>query len=94
MMCVFSTWRIIPVSKRLITMVGKSPKWGYSPYKWPKWFINRGDPNIGMILQVLNPGKSFQNGPVNNSQPGKIRGMSSKVKRRQKQQQIQDHLET
>ena len=27
------TWRTIPVSKWLITMVGKSPKWGYSPYK-------------------------------------------------------------
>ena len=23
----------------------KSPKWGYSPYKWPKWLVNRGDPN-------------------------------------------------
>ena len=29
----FSTWRIIPVCKWLITMVSKSPKWGYSPYK-------------------------------------------------------------
>ena len=37
-----ATWRIIPVSKWLITMVSKSPKWGYSPYKWPKWLINRG----------------------------------------------------
>ena len=36
------TWRIIPVSKWLITMVSKSPKWGYSPYKWPKWLINGG----------------------------------------------------
>ena len=33
------TWRIIPVSKWLITMVSKSPNWGYSPYKWPKWLI-------------------------------------------------------
>ena len=33
------TWRIIPVSKWLITMVSKSPKWGYSPYKWPKWLL-------------------------------------------------------
>ena len=31
------TWRIIPVSKWLITMVSKSPNWGYSPYKSPKW---------------------------------------------------------
>ena len=49
------TWRIIPVSKWLVTMVSKSPKWGYSPYKWPKWLINGGDPNdllTGMILQV------------------------------------------
>ena len=30
-----STWRIIPFSKWLITMVSKSPKWGYSPSKWP-----------------------------------------------------------
>ena len=30
-----TTWRIIPVSKWLETMVSKSPKWGYSPYKWP-----------------------------------------------------------
>ena len=33
------TWRIIPFSKWLITMVSKSPKWDYSPYKWPKWLI-------------------------------------------------------
>ena len=32
-----STWRIIPFSKWLITMVSKSPKWGCSIYKWPKW---------------------------------------------------------
>ena len=37
-----TTWRIIPLSKWLITMVSKSPKWGYSPYKWPKWLINGG----------------------------------------------------
>ena len=35
-------WRIIPFRKWLITMVSKSPKWGYSPSKWPKWLINRG----------------------------------------------------
>ena len=41
--CKGFTWRIIPVSKWLITMVRfSSPKWGYSPYKWPKWLINRG----------------------------------------------------
>ena len=41
--------------KWLVTMVSKSPKWGYSPYKWPKWLINGGDPNYlltGMILQA------------------------------------------
>ncbi len=26
----------------LITIVSKSPKWGYSPYKWLKWLINGG----------------------------------------------------
>ena len=36
------TFRIIPFSKWLITMVSKSPKWGYSPSKWPKWLTNRG----------------------------------------------------
>ena len=36
------TWSIIPVSKWLKTMVSKSPKWGYSPCKWPKWLVNRG----------------------------------------------------
>ena len=36
------TWRIIPFSKWLITIVSKSPKWGYSPSKWPKWLVNRG----------------------------------------------------
>ena len=36
------TWRIIPVTKWLITMVSKSPKWGCSPYKWPKLLINGG----------------------------------------------------
>ena len=35
-------WRIIPVSKWLITMVSKSPKRGYSLYKWPKCLVNRG----------------------------------------------------
>ncbi len=33
---------IIPVSKWLITMVSKSPKWGCSPSKWLKWLINGG----------------------------------------------------
>ena len=33
------TWRIIPFSKWLKTMISKSPKWGYSPSKWPKWLI-------------------------------------------------------
>ena len=37
-----TTWRIIPFSKWLITMVSKSPKQGCSPYKWPKWLINGG----------------------------------------------------
>ena len=47
------TWRTSPVSKWLITMVSKSPKWGYSPYKWPKWLVNRGTNHLltGMILQ-------------------------------------------
>ena len=36
------TWRIIPFSKWLINMVSKSPNWGCSPYKWPKWLINGG----------------------------------------------------
>ena len=31
------TSRIIPFSKWLITMVGKSPNWGCSPSQWPKW---------------------------------------------------------
>ena len=35
-------WRIIRVSKWLITMLSKSPKWGCSPYKWPTWLVNRG----------------------------------------------------
>ncbi len=30
-----ATWRIIPVSKWLITMVSKPPNWGCSPSKWP-----------------------------------------------------------
>ena len=50
-----ATWRIIPFSTWLITMVSKSPNWGCSLYKWPKWLINGGDPNhllTGMILQV------------------------------------------
>ena len=34
--------RIIPFSKWLRTMVGKSPNWGCSLYKWPKWLINGG----------------------------------------------------
>ena len=50
-----STWRIIPGSKWLITMVSKSPKWGYSYSKWPfhglqMWVTNH--LLNGMILQV------------------------------------------
>ena len=30
------TWLICP------WLVYKSPKWDYSPYKWPKWRVNRG----------------------------------------------------
>ena len=36
------TWRIIPLSKWLVTMVSKSPNWGCSPCKWPKWLISGG----------------------------------------------------
>ena len=36
------TWRITPLSKWFITMVSKSHKWGYSPYKWLNWLINGG----------------------------------------------------
>ena len=38
------TWRIIPGLVSVVNNHGdrKSPKWGYSPYKWPKWLINRG----------------------------------------------------
>ena len=32
-----NTWRNFPVSKWLVTMGDKSPKWGCSPSKWPKW---------------------------------------------------------
>ena len=34
------TWRIIPFSKWLITMVNKSPKQDCSPYKRPNWLMN------------------------------------------------------
>ena len=37
-----NTWRIIPVSKWLTTMVSKSPNWGCSLSKRPKWLINGG----------------------------------------------------
>ena len=48
------TWRIIPFSKWLITMVSKSPNWGYSPSKWSKWPLNGVTNHVltGMILQV------------------------------------------
>ena len=49
------TWRIIPVSKWLITMVDKSSKDRVvSPSKWPKWLINRVTNHLlsGMILQA------------------------------------------
>ena len=35
-------WRIIPLSRWSMTAVSKSPKWGCSPFKWPKWLINWG----------------------------------------------------
>ena len=37
---VVGIWRIIPVSKLLITMVNKSPKKGCFPSKWFKWLIH------------------------------------------------------
>ena len=49
------TWRIIPVSKQLATMVSKSPNWGCSPSKWPFHSLKLGAiDNLlnGMILQV------------------------------------------
>ncbi len=40
------TWRIIPVSKWLITMVSFCPlRIGLFFSKWPRWLINGGDPN-------------------------------------------------
>ena len=55
------TWRIIPISKWLMTMVILSPPKDRvgTPSKWPwKCLINGGDPNHlqvrGMILQVRN----------------------------------------
>ena len=55
-----NTWRIIPFSKWLITMVIVRPLTGVNhfPSKWPwTWLVNRGDPNYlrylgGIILQV------------------------------------------
>ena len=47
-------WRIIPLSRWSMTTVNESPKWGCSPFKWPKWLI-KGVTNhflTGMILQV------------------------------------------
>ena len=35
------TWRI-SLSKWLIIMVSKPPKWVCFPSKWPKWLINGG----------------------------------------------------
>ena len=35
-----TTWRIIPVTQWLIVMVSKSPEFGCSTSKWPKWLIN------------------------------------------------------
>ena len=49
-------WRILPVSKWLISKITKSPDWGYSLSKWHKWLKNGGDPNYllnGMILQAV-----------------------------------------
>ena len=37
------TWRIIPFNNKwLIVMFSKSPNWGNSPSKRPKWLINGG----------------------------------------------------
>ena len=54
------TWSIIPFSKWLITMVSKSPNWGYSPSTWPRWLINGGyqlltnwdDPPSRELIQI------------------------------------------
>ena len=36
------TWRIILLSKWLVTIASKSANWGYSLSKRPKWLINGG----------------------------------------------------
>ncbi len=71
-------WRIIPVSKWLTTMVSKSPKWGYSPYKWPKWLIMEVTNYLltGMILQVVSRVSLWFFGP-NHANPDSGRGWST-----------------
>ena len=77
---VCSTWRIIPFSKWLLTMVSKSPNWGWSSYKWPNFMaynwglLSRdGPPSRGVLKQPLNPaiwvhifllGKPFPSRPM------------------------------
>ena len=64
------TWRIIPFSKWLITMVIVSPLTGVVPFTNGRylWLINGGDPNYlqvtGMILQVDGDHLRLPFGPV------------------------------
>ena len=53
-----NTWRIIPFSKWLITMVNKSLTWGCgTPSKWLKWIVYGGYDRYltEAILQVAWP---------------------------------------
>ena len=69
-----STWKIIPVSKRLITMAGKSHKDRVVPLQnGQKWLVNGGDPNH---LLTTSPGKT-KGGTINS---GIFRAHTKKTK--------------
>ena len=58
-------------------MVNKSPNWGYSPSKWPKWLINGGllTTNYlltGMILQAKVIGSVGYNPNIHHFEVGEI----------------------
>ena len=78
-----ATWRIIPVSKWVITTVSKSP-----PSKWPKWLINGGvlsTYQLGWSSKQVPPAKQSPQTPRSYGLRGNLHHNIGEARSQQKQ---------